>query len=272
MGQTEQYLARMEGALDGSNDEDKGLLVKEVVSVFADSLPNIKQGLDRYRARIGTIGTSFTYDDTGDLKKLVGKIRQQREDRQRELDEKYGTATLSEHIAMCDTVLASGSDDEQAEFCYMMSGVYSETIPGFRNYLGFTLVGDPKPARDIPAIKEKLKAYRDSLVREANRAPSHSIYNSASAESSAAASANVSVSITSTVEAVDDLPSSALSDDEKDELVRLLHELDRNKRKGGEKLKEAAKAVADYAFDKCLQAVPTVMPYVAQAIRSAIGF
>ena len=131
MSQSEEYIKRMQDALAGISTEDKGVLVREVVAIFADSLPNIKNGLDRYRGRVATIGSTVTYDNEGDLRKLIGKLRQQEEDRQRELDDQYGTRTLSEHIKKCDEVLDSGDTEEGKEFCYRLGGGYAEIIPGF---------------------------------------------------------------------------------------------------------------------------------------------
>lgn len=267
MSQSEEYIKRMKNALEGISAEDKGELVKETVAVFADSLPNIKHGLDRYRARAISPGGIINYDNDGDLKKLIGKIRQQEEDHQREIDDKYGTRTLSEHIIQCDEVLSRENAEEGRRFCYVVGGVYAETIPGFKDFLDFFFMGEPDPENDIPAIREKLKEYRDSIIRTANSKPTHSIVASAQSESNSSSRVSVEVSITNTIEAVDNMPSSLLSDTAKDELVALLQNLDREKSKGKERFAKAGKKVVDYLFDKAIEAIPVVLPYIIQAAQ-----
>lgn len=80
----DSYIDRLEQAENGSSEEDKSELVKEVVSVFSDRIPTIKSGLDRYKARVVAIGPNcrpspLTCDDDGDIRKLIGKLKMYRE-------------------------------------------------------------------------------------------------------------------------------------------------------------------------------------------------
>lgn len=80
----DSYISRLELAERGLSSEDKSELIKEVISVFSDQIPGIRKGLDRSRQRITAISSSYsppprTYDDIGDIRKLIGKLKVQRE-------------------------------------------------------------------------------------------------------------------------------------------------------------------------------------------------
>lgn len=75
MTMIDEYIENLEKADVGSRDTSIASIVKETVSVFSGCIPEIKKGLDAYRGRVGTIGTVFYYDNKGDVKKLIGKLR-----------------------------------------------------------------------------------------------------------------------------------------------------------------------------------------------------
>lgn len=88
---------------------------------------------------------------------------------------------------------------------------------------------------------------------------------------SASATAVVDIDISQVMSQMWSLPDAVLDLDGKTELAGLLSELEESKKDGPSKVKEAAKAVGEWLFDKGLEAVPTVMPFIMQAIRSASG-
>ncbi|MCB7085755.1 hypothetical protein [Gordonibacter urolithinfaciens] len=85
------------------------------------------------------------------------------------------------------------------------------------------------------------------------------------------ASANATVTVSQTISQVWELPDSVLTNDEKIELTKLLNDLDKVSNDDPSKVKKAAKAVGDWLFDKAIEAVPAVMPFVMQAIQSIGG-
>lgn len=84
----------------------------------------------------------------------------------------------------------------------------------------------------------------------------------------ATASASVEVSLSQTMAAMWSLPDEVATQDQKAEMSQLLDELEKSKGKGRDRVREAAKAIGDYVFDKCIEAAPTVLPLVTQAIQN----
>lgn len=78
------------------------------------------------------------------------------------------------------------------------------------------------------------------------------------------------ITYTQTIKQVNEMPADILTIDQKQELARLLQAVEASGKDAG-KLRKAGKAVADWVFDNAVKAIPTVMPYVTQAIQNAFG-
>ena len=87
--------------------------------------------------------------------------------------------------------------------------------------------------------------------------------------SMSSAEASSSLSLSQTIAAVWSLPDAAISDEQRAELSKLLSELEKSEGKGKQKVLEAAKRIGNFLFDKCIEAVPSVMPALIQAIQQA---
>lgn len=267
MSQTDEYIERMQAALQAGSKIDKGELVKEVVSVFAD-VPEIKKGLNRYAGRVSVPGASYDYDDKGDLEKLIGKLRKTKEDSLKSIDDEYGTGVLSEHIEECDAILESGDAKRAGEFCYRMSSVYDAVIPGYSDYLRFTVTGgESDPFEDIPMIKEKLKVYRNSVIQSIKRGSGQSITMNASSSSSSYSSASVSVDIeiNYALSAIMNEPEDKLSNNEKVKLYQMIEGL-RSDDTDSDEFKYRVKNVIKSLGNKSFELVKAVLPAVVAAI------
>ncbi len=66
------------------------------------------------------------------------------------------------------------------------------------------------------------------------------------------------------------LPDDVLVGEQKQKLAKLLQAVEDSGKDEG-KLKKTGKAVVDWLFDNAIRAIPTVMPYVTQAIGSIVG-
>lgn len=253
--------------LTGGSFDDKRSYVRRASGVISGIVDNHKSGLNMFKARLNGTPPYTESDVNADIKTLVGKMRLALDMEQAEADRKYGTYALSGYIAKCDE-MASGSanDQELADFCYEVTGAYAATIPGYSDYLGFVQGGEPVPARDIPMIKAKLMAYRDSVIQKQNKAAAQVL--NVSASSASTSSANVEMTLSQAMSAVWSIPDSDMSEHDKAVLAKLLSELEESKKEGG-KVKEAAKAVGNWLFDKAIESAPKIMPYVMQAIQSA---
>lgn len=74
MALAQDYINRIDSVTENYSDEEATKLIKEILSVFAESIPSIKSGLDRYRAVAFAPGTKIAFDNRGDLMKLRGKL------------------------------------------------------------------------------------------------------------------------------------------------------------------------------------------------------
>lgn len=96
----------------------------------------------------------------------------------------------------------------------------------------------------------------------------HANQTNITTSAAASASSQAVVTVSQAISQVWELPESLLDTDQKAELSDLLHKLDKASAESPSKAKAAAKAVGDWLFDKCIEAVPTVMPFVMQSIQS----
>ena len=83
----------------------------------------------------------------------------------------------------------------------------------------------------------------------------------------ATATASAEVTFSSTMSQVWSLPEAKLNDERKQELAELLREFEDERDKDEGKLAKAGRKVADWMFDNAIGAIPTVMPYIVQAIQ-----
>lgn len=83
----------------------------------------------------------------------------------------------------------------------------------------------------------------------------------------ATATASAEVTFSSVMSQVWSLPEGKLDDEGKRELAELLREFEDERGKDEGKLAKAGRKVADWMFDNAIGAIPTVMPYIVQAIQ-----
>lgn len=119
---------------------------------------------------------------------------------------------------------------------------------------------------DVRTLRKALESCREQYEHEmaVSGASAPDIRATAYAE----AAASVDFSVSQTISTVWDVPEEALSSDKKAEISKLLKELEAEKEPT--RLAKAAKAAADFVFDKAIEAAPAVLPCIAQAIRSAL--
>lgn len=245
--QSKQYVKRMTGVLDGL-------------------VLNPKSGLHMFKCRVNGTPKYTQAEAVEDIETIIAKIELIVDTTQREFDEKYGTSALSEYIKRCDEMLDERVLEEDAiAFCYEVSGAYCETIPGYKDFLDFFIIGTPTPKEHIPIIKAKLKAHRDGIVQKANTAPQQTFNTHATAQSSAIAQA--AVTFEQTIQKVDEIRGDVLSEEEKDELKKLLFDVKESQKKDKVRFLKAAKVVADWVFAKGIEAIPFVLTYIAQTAQ-----
>lgn len=119
---------------------------------------------------------------------------------------------------------------------------------------------------DVRTLRKALESCREQYEHEMAVSGAGATKIRAIAHAEAAASIDFSVS--QTISMVWDVPEEALSSETKAEISKLLKELEAEKEPS--RLAKAAKAAADFVFDKAIEAAPAVLPCIAQAIRAAL--
>lgn len=270
MSTLDDYILRCDEAAKESFPQDKrNALAKEIISGYHNTIQNIQY----YRGQRAMTAGSQDEHTIENMLQLKAKLVVFREEQQRIFDEKYGTATLSEYIQRCkDAIADTELKDKQVDsLCTEVEGTYSCKIEGFENGLSTVNALAERTAyhrSDLPKILGKLSAYRDEVVRSVNSKDSGTSFH---LEQRNSQTVSTFVDLNQTISQAWALPDSVLTSDEKMELTKLLNELEESKGEGKSKVKKAAKAVGNWLFDKAIEAVPTVMPFVAQSIQTATG-
>lgn len=173
---------------------------------------------------------------------------------------------LSEHIERCEDLL---------DHCYARETELAFVAEARRTYRNEIRISRAGPAfaedtYDLKHIRAWLKKMRDDRAHELAVEQAKAGNVSVNSVSQASAFASVEASFTNTMSQMWALPEDVLASDQKQELAKLLQAVEDSGKDEG-RLKETAKAVADWAFDNAIKAIPTVMPFVTQAIQNAFG-
>ena len=106
----DEYIGRIDRCLSTPDIEEAGDLVEEIVATFIGPDPDIKKGLDRYKARAVALGSTPNFDNAGDLRKLKGKLSVLREKEAREATSdpaRLALGTIDAHLAASSPPLAT---------------------------------------------------------------------------------------------------------------------------------------------------------------------
>ena len=132
-------------------------------------------------------------------------------------------------------------------------------IPGYRKNLDVDIIEDI--SYQLGALKEK----RDHELAVAGASRSM-----VSANASAQASASIKATFNNTMSQIWALPDDCITNDQRQELAKMLQEIEDSTKDEG-RLKKAVKTTFDWLCDNAIKAIPTVMPYITQAIKNVIG-
>lgn len=112
---------------------------------------------------------------------------------------------------------------------------------------------------------EKLKMFRDKELRDFKIAEASAASVTAQANSSSSAAVDVNVELSMTIEQIDALPDSSLSEDEKTILKGMIADLqDKDSKRRAGKLQKLLKWLSTKGVDVFIAA----MPYIVQLIQS----
>lgn len=267
MSKTDEWIARIEEALKNGGQSEKHALVEEAASVFHDVIPGIRHGLDRFGQRASIPGRPMSYDDDGDLRKLLGKLELRQEEERRELTANpitSITAKVDSDIALCGNAIASMSPEKQNRLIETLVGTYEAALPSIASNLSSYNSGDDYAA-DLLLIKGRLEVYRSQLIADSSKSSSQNI--SLANTSSSSAAANVAVDISQASIQVQQLPESALDEECKKELRLLLLDLEEARGKSKEETRPKLQKVLGWLSDKGVDVAIAALPYIAQLIQ-----
>lgn len=186
--------------------------------------------------------------------------------------------TLNGYIEECNEVIKSNNTDLAYELIHRMIAVYGIEIKRLGVRLPYSGTGTGTSIMDdIPALKEILGNHKDDLevveikeVRELEKLrlqSSISVTNNNNSNSTATSSSNttISISLHSTLERLQELPDTTISQEDKEALEEKLAALQvaLNSR-DNDKVKLKLTNVLKYIGDKCVDAGIAVLPYLGQ--------
>lgn len=204
---------------------------------------------------------------------MSDKKASQCDEQQRIFDEKYGCSVVSGYIKKCEQLIEDNetTDEIANELICEIHSIYFEKIDGFDNGIGLTdALGFvySYQKKDLLKVRGKLMEYRDEIVRSVNSETPHATVTVAQSNQQ---SVSVAIDFTATMSQMWAIPDSIMTSDKKAELAELLTDLENSKDKGSSKVKSAARAVGNWVFDKAIEAAPTILPFVSQAIKNVIS-
>lgn len=183
---------------------------------------------------------------------------------------------LNGYIEECNEIIKSNDTDLAYELIHRMIAVYGIEIKRLEVRLPCTGAGTSTDIMDdIPALKQILGNHKDDLelaeireIRELEKLKLQSsinVTNNNNSSSTATSSSNTTVSITNTLERLQALPDTAISQEDKEALEEKLAALQiALDSRDNDKAKLKLTNVLKYIGDKCVDAGIAVLPYLGQ--------
>lgn len=264
MSVIDSYISKAHHALAANDLDDVDRVAREIVSAFHSEIPH----LSSYRG-VRVIGDGRDKHNPDDLRKLVGKLRVLREEKDKELYAPYGLEAITEHIRYLQDALETGKEgDELLSIYERVDRVYANEYKSYTDGLCGWNYQDYDPCDSQTELRiEKLKHFRDAELRKMRIAEAQSANLNVSATSESTATASAIVELSVAIEQIDSLPESSLTEDEKTVLKGMMADLqtkDAKKREG--KLQKVLGWLATKGTDVFIAA----MPYIIQAIQSQV--
>lgn len=263
----DDYIEKALKAIRSGDSAKIDATAREIVGAFSSAIPH----LANYRGS-RLVGSGPDRHTQSDLRKLIGKLRVLREDRDRELYGPYGLETICQHINYLEDVLASGIDGEDLSKVYTrIDSIYFDEYDSYSRGLSCDAYSTCKPCDDQTILRiEKLRYIRDKEMRQLRAAENQKTYvniqqdttNSNSLESS------VTVDIATTISQIDSLPESSLSDNDKTLLKGMVADLTE---KDGKKRETKLKKLLGWLSTKGADVFIAAMPYIVTIIQSQMG-
>lgn len=240
---------------------------REIIGAFSSAIPH----LANYRGS-RLVGLEPDMHTQSDLRKLIGKLKVLREDRDRELYGSFGLETICEHINFLEDALASGIEGEELSKAYArVDSIYFDEYDSYSRGLSCEAYSPHEPCDDQTILRiEKLRYIRDKEMRQLRVAENQNTYVSMRQETTNSNSleSSVTVDITTTISQIDGLPESSLSDNDKTLLKGMVADL---AEKDDKKRETKLKKLLGWLSTKGTDVFIVVMPYILKIIESQMG-
>lgn len=266
----DEYIGRIDRCLSTPDIEEAGDLVEEIVATFIGPDPDIKKGLDRYKARAVALGSTPNFDNAGDLRKLKGKLSVLREKEAREATSdpvRLALGTIDAHLAECRKLAASGDEKSSRAFVDDMVCVYQSDIEHIAAGIsGYDYTPDSPVEEDLKRIERHLLHYRAKLAADLAKTPASSL--NVQANSTSQSSVENTITLSQTAKVVQSIPNSILSDEMKNELKALLFDLESNKNGSKKEADGNLSKVLSWLSDKGVDVAIAALPYIASVLQT----
>ena len=170
-----------------------------------------------------------------------------------------------EYIVRCDAAIAGEMGPDAIE------SLVAEIYEVFTREASDDLVRAKFAVDNLPVISGWLVKRKEDREHELAVAQANAGNVSVSASSDATANAYSSVTFSNVMSQVWALPEDTRDSGQKRELAAMLQEFENAKGGDSGKLVRAGRAIADWLFENSVKALPTVIPYIIQAIQCAVG-
>lgn len=267
MSTEEEYIEKALKAIRSGDPAKVDATAREIVGAFSSVIPH----LANYRGS-RLVGLEPDRHTQGDLRKLVGKLKVLREERDRELYGPVGLETISQHINFLEDVLASGVAGEDLAIAYgRVDNIYFREYEFYGDGLSCQAYSSLQPCDEQTVLRiEKLKYIRDKEMRQLRLAETQKTYVNMKQETtnSNCLESKVSVDIATAVSQIDSLPESSLSEDDKTFLKGMTASLiEKDDKKRETKLQKLLGWLSTKGTDVFI----AVMPFIEKIIESQLG-
>ena len=268
MSEIDNYLLKARDAIRSGDADKRVRVAKEIISAFRDEIPH----LANFRVTALSGQGDFTEDD---LRQLMGKLRVLREKNDMAIYGPYGLEAISDAIRQLENALLDTPEKCELEQIYdRIDYLYANRLDAYTDGLCGWHYNDDVPSDGQTRLRiEKLRHYRDEELRELKVAEAQagktyvSQSQSQSQQASARAQSIVTVNLEETVEKIEELPESSLSEDDKVFLEGLMANLDAAAKKEKPSKKERLNKLLGFLTDKGVDVVIAVWPFIWNIIQ-----
>lgn len=263
----DEYIEKALKAIRSGDSAKIDATAREIVGAFSSAIPH----LANYRGS-RLVGSGPDRHTQSDLRKLIGKLKVLREERDRNLYGPYGLETICEHINFLEDALASGIEGNELSKAYeRIDSIYFDEYDSYSRGLSCEAYSPHAPCDDQTILRiDKLKQIRDKEMRQFKIAETQKTITNIQQEATTSNSinSNVTVDIAFTVSQIDNLPESSLNANDKILLKGLVADLtEKDSKKREAKLQQ----ILGWLSNKGIDVFIAVMPYIVKVMQSKMG-